>query len=152
MMAIDSVIFKKIIHPVCGAVRCCVDMVRVSIRCTNHHTCPCMVFVCYDTRTHTLGANWVTYVFMRARACVCVCVCVLCVVCRLGYIAIVVVIKYIVLEGVVYNGFLLFIKTEASLQSIAVCFLTTRVYLELCRFIFSAMILLTNRMHAIRWN
>lgn len=32
-----------------------------------------------------------------------------------GYIAIVVAIKYIVLEGVFYNGFLLFIKTEGSL-------------------------------------
>lgn len=42
-------------------------------------------------------------------------------------------IKYIVLKGVFYNGFLLFIKTEGPLQSAAVCFLTTRVYFELCR-------------------
>jgi len=84
----------------------CRYAVRVSIRCTNHHTCPCMAFVCYDTRTYTRGASWTTCT------------------CRPGYIAIVVAIKYIVLEGVFYNGFLLFIKTEGLLQSAAVCFLT----------------------------
>lgn len=36
-------------------------------------------------------------------------------VCVHSYIAIVVAIKYIVLEGVFYNGFLLFIKTEGPL-------------------------------------
>lgn len=66
-----------------------------------------------------------------------------------GYIAIVVAVKYIVLKGVVYNEFLLFIKTEDPLQSAAVCFLTTRVYLESCRSILFA-ISLTNRTHAIK--
>lgn len=127
----DGVIFKSYSPSMWRGAMLCRYAVRVSIRCTNHHTCPCMAFVCYDTRTHTRGASWATCT------------------CRPGYIAIVVAIKYIVLEGVSYNGFLLFIKTEGPLQSAAVCFLTTRVYLELCRSILSA-ILLINRMYAIR--
>lgn len=59
----------------------------------------------HKTIVHALA--WRSCVTTRARACAC----------RPGYI--VVAIKYIVFQGVLYNGFLLFIKAEGPLQSAA---------------------------------
>lgn len=87
-----------------------------------------MAFVCYDTRTHIYEVDVQAWLLHRY---------------------IVVAIKYIVFEGVLYNGFLLFIKAEGVLQSAAVLHLTTRIYLELCRSRLPV-ISLTDRMRAIR--
>lgn len=68
-----------------------------------------------DTRMYTYKLNDFVCACVHARA---------------DVVTIIVAIKYIVLKGVFYNGFLLFIKTEGPLQSAAVCSLMTRLYLN----------------------